>query len=206
MFLDSPQLRLVPPLLCIKRIPSRLLLGTVEELYNSIPYIKHLISKGTDILVLQEHWLWPFELDQLESIDPNYTHTAVCDNRLSPMSTLRRGCGGCAILWKKTIPANLVSIDPNYTHTAVCDNRLSPTSTLRRGCGGCAILWKKTIPATLVSPTVSVASNSPLRARTQHSPLLVPTCLALISLKRFTMLILPPLTKPLPKSPPLPHC
>ena len=68
-------------------------------LHNSFPYIKHLISKGTDILILQEHWLWPFELDQLESIDPNYTYTCVCDNRLSPTSTLRRGCGGCAILY-----------------------------------------------------------------------------------------------------------
>ena len=28
-----------------------------RRLHNSIPYIKHLISKGTDILVLQEHWL-----------------------------------------------------------------------------------------------------------------------------------------------------
>ena len=30
-------------------------------LHNSIPYIRHLIAKGIDILVLQEHWLWPFE-------------------------------------------------------------------------------------------------------------------------------------------------
>ena len=41
-------------------------------LHNSIPYIKHLISTGVDILVLQEHWLWPFELSELDSIDSNF--------------------------------------------------------------------------------------------------------------------------------------
>ena len=55
--------------------------------------------------MLQEHWLWPFELDQLGSIDPDFAYTAVCDNRLSPSSTLTRGCGGCSILWHKSISA-----------------------------------------------------------------------------------------------------
>ena len=87
-------------------------------LHSSIPYIKHLISSGTDILVIQEHWLWPFELDELESIDPNFSYTAVCDSRLSPTSTLTRGCGGCAILRKKSIPAAPMS---NLKSDRVCD-------------------------------------------------------------------------------------
>ena len=70
-------------------------------LHNSIPYIKELLSYEVDFLVLQEHWLWPFQLDQLSSIDHNYSYTAVCDGRLSPTSDLTRGCGGTAILWKK---------------------------------------------------------------------------------------------------------
>ena len=86
-------------------------------LNNSIPYIRHLFSRGVDILVLQEHWLWPFELSELESIDPNYSHTAVCDNRLSPTSTRTRGCGGCAILWKKSIPAVAMS---NLNSDRIC--------------------------------------------------------------------------------------
>ena len=79
-------------------------------LQNSITYIKHLLSRGVDILVLQEHWLWPFELDQLGSIDPHFAYIAVCDHRLSPSSRLTRGCGGCAILWRKSIPAVPVSL------------------------------------------------------------------------------------------------
>ena len=78
-------------------------------LHNSILYINHLISSGVDILVLQEHWLWPFELNELQSIDPNFSYTGVCDSRLSPTSTLTRGCGGCAIMWKNSIPATPIS-------------------------------------------------------------------------------------------------
>ena len=34
-------------------------------LHNSIPYILELLSRDVHILILQEHWLWPFQLDQL---------------------------------------------------------------------------------------------------------------------------------------------
>ena len=70
--------------------------------HNSIPYIQELLSsEDVDFLVLQEHWLWPFQLNQLGSIDKNYCHTAVCDKRLSPTSDLIRGCGETVILWKR---------------------------------------------------------------------------------------------------------
>ena len=72
-------------------------------LHNSIPYILELLSRDVHILILQEHWLWPFQLDQLASIHMDYSYTAVCDSRLSPDSCLHRGCGGVAILWKKTL-------------------------------------------------------------------------------------------------------
>ena len=90
-------------------------------LHNSIPYIKHLLSKGVDILVLQEHWLWPFELDQLGSIDPEFAYTAVCDSRLSPSSTLTRGCGGCSILWRKSTSAVPIS---NLDSDRICGIQL----------------------------------------------------------------------------------
>ena len=48
-------------------------------------------------------------MSEFDSIDPNYSYTAVSDSRLSPTSTLTRGCGGCAILWKKSIPAAVIS-------------------------------------------------------------------------------------------------
>ena len=75
-----------------------------RDLHNSIPYFQRLFIGGVDILVLQEHWLWPFELDQLGSIDHEYTYAAVCDNRLSSSSSHTRGCRGCALLWQKPLP------------------------------------------------------------------------------------------------------
>ena len=90
-------------------------------LHNSILYFKHLLSKGVDILVLQEHWLWPFELVQLRSIDSDFAFTAVSDNRLSPSSTLTRGCGGCSILWRKSISAAPIS---NLDSDRICGIQL----------------------------------------------------------------------------------
>ena len=64
-----------------------------------------------DILVLKEHWLWPFKLNDLQFIDPQlYSH-------LSPTSTLICGCGECAILWKNSIPATPMS---NQKSDRVC--------------------------------------------------------------------------------------
>ena len=74
-------------------------------LRNSIPYIQHLISTDMDVIVLQEHWLWPFERHILQSISDQYSFTLVCDNRLNPSSNLR--CGGVAILWKKCLKSPL---------------------------------------------------------------------------------------------------
>ena len=71
--------------------------------------------------MLQEHWLWPFELDQLGSIDPNFAYTAVCDNHLSPSSTLAQGCGGCSILWQKSISAVPIS---NFDSDRICGIQL----------------------------------------------------------------------------------
>ena len=100
-------------------------------LHNSIPYIKNLISTGLDILVLQEHWLCPFELSELDSIDSNFFYTATCDSRLSSTSTLTRGCGGCAILLRKSLPAVATS---NLNSDRICSiqvaHALSPSLVL----------------------------------------------------------------------------
>ena len=73
-------------------------------LHNSKPYILDLIQNGADIIVLQEHWLWPYDLSSLSSIHPQYDFTAVSDKRLHSGSDLERGCGGVALIWKKALP------------------------------------------------------------------------------------------------------
>ena len=70
---------------------------------NSTPYLLHLISSGVDVIVLQEIWLWPYELTTLDRLHPEFSYTAVADEHLGPTSDLTRGCGGVAILWRKSL-------------------------------------------------------------------------------------------------------
>ena len=47
---------------------------------NNIPYLQTL---GAHLLVIQEHWIWPFQLQDLSDVHPDITYTAVSDHRLS---------------------------------------------------------------------------------------------------------------------------
>ena len=85
-------------------------------LTSSIPYIQSLLEMPS-VLVLSEHWLWPYELSRLNDISDDYDSTSKADSRLSDISHERRGCGGIAILWHKTIGASPVS---DITSDRVC--------------------------------------------------------------------------------------
>lgn len=77
-------------------------------LSNGVPYIEHL-ANSHNIIIVSEHWLWPFELHKLNDIHPNMTRLAIADKRLNPESNLVRGCGGIGILWNKHLNAMPVS-------------------------------------------------------------------------------------------------
>ena len=71
-------------------------------LHNSIPYIQHLISINVDIIVLQEHWPWPFQWNSLQYIHIRSVLIPFCVwVHISPYPDLRRGCGGVAIFWSQ---------------------------------------------------------------------------------------------------------
>ena len=65
--------------------------------FSSAEYLHHLISVGVDVIVLQEHWLWPYELTSLDRLHPDFAFHAISDNRLTSTSDLNHGCGGVAI-------------------------------------------------------------------------------------------------------------
>ena len=75
---------------------------------NSQPYMDQLFRDGADIIALQEHWLWPFELDKLST--SQHLCTAKSDNRLNESSQLSVGCGGVAIQWKKHLCCTPLSV------------------------------------------------------------------------------------------------
>ena len=74
----------------------------MELLWSPQQHPLHSTS-DMDVIVFQEHWLWPFKRHILQSISDQYSFTLVCDNRLNPLSDLCHGCGGVAILWKKCL-------------------------------------------------------------------------------------------------------
>ena len=78
---------------------------------HATQYLSNLLEGSADIVALCEHWLWPFELSDLNNLHPNYTSFGQADNRLNEHSLLNRGCGGVGIIWKKCLPICPTSID-----------------------------------------------------------------------------------------------
>ena len=78
---------------------------------NAIPYLSNLLEDNPDIIALSEHWLWPFELADLNTLHPDYTSFGQADKRLDEHSLLNRGCGGVGFIWKKCLLSNTISMD-----------------------------------------------------------------------------------------------
>ena len=70
-------------------------------LQNAIPYIYHLIENGSDVIILSEHWLWPYNIGNLSSLHPEFVGFGYCDSRLNESCSLSRGCGGIGVIWRK---------------------------------------------------------------------------------------------------------
>ena len=46
-------------------------------LATATPYLHKLVERGADIIVLSEHWLWPFDLYKLDEVHPDFTARAL---------------------------------------------------------------------------------------------------------------------------------
>ena len=86
-------------------------------LTSSVPYIQSLLCEKPSVLVLSEHWLWPYELTRLNDTFDDKEATGEADSRLTESSNGGRGVGGIAILWHKTIGAIPVS---DITSDRIC--------------------------------------------------------------------------------------
>jgi len=52
-------------------------------LSTSMPYLNTLMDDGSKILVLSEHWLWPYDLHRLNDINEGYNAIGKADGRLT---------------------------------------------------------------------------------------------------------------------------
>lgn len=73
------------------------------------PYLNRLAEKHSDIVVVTEHWLWPYESHKLANVHDDYNSEVVVDKRLTDCSNLTSGCGGVGILWRKHLDATPIS-------------------------------------------------------------------------------------------------
>ena len=73
-------------------------------LATASPYLHKIFESGSDIVILSEHWLWPFDLYKLESLHPSFTAFGCADRRLTETTYDKsKGCGGVGILWRKSM-------------------------------------------------------------------------------------------------------
>ena len=73
-------------------------------LATACPYLHKLFECDSDIVILSEHWLWPFDLYKLESLHPSFFGFGCADRRLTDITHDRsRGYGGVGVLWRKSL-------------------------------------------------------------------------------------------------------
>ena len=94
-------------------------LGTFNcrSVKSSVPEVSQLCAK-CDILVLQEHWLLPNDLDFLNNIHPDFLAFGQSSVDISDRVLIGRPYGGTAILYRKSFSscvARLHSSDPRVT-------------------------------------------------------------------------------------------
>ena len=75
-----------------------------KNIKTSGPFFQE-VSKKADIVLIQEHWLYHYELNLLDEIHENYKGIgkSVDSECLSVNPNNRRGYGGVAVLWSKEI-------------------------------------------------------------------------------------------------------
>lgn len=76
----------------------------VRGIMPGTSYVCHIMDTyDLDIMCLCEHWLYPDSLSYLSSMHTNYLCDPKADRSLNIYDSIRRGKGGVAILWKKSI-------------------------------------------------------------------------------------------------------
>ena len=95
-------------------------------LSKAVPYVE-ILAEEHDVIVLSEHWLWPFETHKFLNVHPNMMGLVTTDKRLTPESHLTYGCGGIGILWRKSLKVTPVSgVDSDRICAISIDTTSSP--------------------------------------------------------------------------------
>ena len=87
-----------------KSCPLKIACWNMRGYLSGIPYIKKLLTE-VDVLAISEHWLHSNRLGVLSEIsDTHHAFARASKNSAAEFYGRRRGQGGVAIYWRKTIP------------------------------------------------------------------------------------------------------
>ena len=89
------------------------------------PYIHELANKGSNIIVVTEHWLWPYETKRLSEVHPDFAAECTTDSRLHENSDLIRGCGGVGVMFRKSLHVSPIS---SVSSDCICGIQIHLTS------------------------------------------------------------------------------
>ena len=106
-------------------IHQKLTTWNCRGLTTGEPYIHQLAEEGSNIIVVKEHWLWPYESKRLSEVHPAFTAECSTDARLHDNSDLSRGCGAVGIMFRKSLN---VSPLPGISSDRLCGIRVHLTS------------------------------------------------------------------------------
>jgi len=75
-----------------------------KNIKTSGPFLEE-VKKNADIILIQEHWLFEYELHLLNELHEQYTGVgkAIDSDLNKDINYLKRGYGGVAILWSRNI-------------------------------------------------------------------------------------------------------
>ena len=79
-------------------------------MYSSRYLSKLLKYSNIDVCAISEHWLFNDNLNCINTIDTSYTSIGVCDASVNPLDPYRRGKGGVALVWKKSLKVSGITI------------------------------------------------------------------------------------------------
>ncbi|KAK3105653.1 hypothetical protein FSP39_002699 [Pinctada imbricata] len=84
----------------------------IEGVKGNAPYLQDLM-KISDIICIQEHWLWDFEKVDIEKFLGEWDYFIRCVDLLYPAAKFERGrgYGGTAIIWNKQIQPSVKTLD-----------------------------------------------------------------------------------------------
>ena len=85
------------------------------------PYIYQLAEDGSDVIIVTEHWLWPYEANRLSKVHSTFAAVCTTDSRLHECSNLTMGCGGVGIMYRRGLN---VSALLNISSDRICGIRI----------------------------------------------------------------------------------